>query len=301
MDPTLFTIAVYVAAALIIATLFLIVRDLSRRKPEKPKDVSSLLPPTEAAAAAARDDSWLGQLACQAGAGFTSETSILLAILIGLAVGGGVFLWRNDWLAGVAASLVGVLVVGGLLLVLRFRRHRAIREQLPDVMEYMARAVRAGESLDQAIALAGNSGLKPVASDFQYCASQMRMGLSLESAIRGMVDREPLAETRILAMTLILQRRRGGSLPTTLERLARVFRDRSSFFRQFQASTALGRGSAALIALIALGLDAFVVLSNSEYAESLLLTDPGRIMLAVSIVLQIVGITWAIWLFRSHI
>jgi Flp pilus assembly protein TadB len=43
------------------------------------------------------------------------------------------------------------------------------------------------------------------------------------------------------------------------------------------------------------------VLSNSEYAESLLLTDPGRIMLAVSIVLQIVGITWAIWLFRSHI
>jgi tight adherence protein B len=102
-------------------------------------------------------------------------------------------------------------------------------------------------------------------------------------------------------MTLILQRRRGGSLPTTLERLARVFRDRSSFFRQFQASTALGRGSAALIALIALGLDAFVVLSNSEYAESLLLTDPGRIMLAVSIVLQIVGITWAIWLFRSHI
>jgi tight adherence protein B len=301
MDPTLLTIIVYVAAALVVAAVILASRDLFGRKPGKPKELESLLPPTEAAAAAARDDSWLGQLAVQAGAGFTSETSLLLALLIGLAVGGGIFLWRNDWLAGVAGSLVGVLVVGGLLMFLRFRRHRAIRDQLPDIMEYMARAVRAGESLDQAIALAGNSGLRPVASDFRYCASQMRMGLSLESAIRGMAGRTPLAETRILAMTLILQRRRGGSLPTTLERLARVFRDRSSFYRQFQAATALGRGSAALIALIALGLDAFVLIGNSEYAESLLLTTPGRIMLAVSIVLQIVGIAWAIWLFRSHL
>ena len=58
-----------------------------------------------------------------------------------------------------AGAVVGVLAVGGLLFYLRFRRQRAIREQLPDVMELMARAVRAGESLDQAIALAGNSGI----------------------------------------------------------------------------------------------------------------------------------------------
>ena len=113
-------------------------------------------------------------------------------------------------------------------------------------MELMARAVRAGESLDQAIALAGNSGFTR-GRRVPLLRSQMKMGLSLESAIRGLVSRAPLAETRILAMTLIVQRRRGGSLPTTLERLARVFRDRSNFYRQFQAATALGRGSAVMI------------------------------------------------------
>ena len=203
--------------------------------------------------------------------------------------------WRGRW-----GASSGCWRVGGLLFYLRIRRQRVIREQLPDVMELMARAVRAGESLDQAIALAGNSGFQPVAAEFRYCASQMKMGLSLEAAIRGLVGRVPLAETRILAMTLIVQRRRGGSLPTTLERLARVFRDRAAFYRQFQAATALGRGSAALIALVGLGLDAFVILGHSEYAAVLLTSHAGHVMLATSLVLQVVGVTWALWLFRSN-
>jgi tight adherence protein B len=214
-----------------------------------------------------------------------------------LSVGGSLFLWRDDVVAGATGAVFGVMLVGGVLMFFRARRNNAIRDQLPDCMELMARAVRAGESLDQAITLVGNSQLRPVATEFRYCASQMKMGLSLESAIRGMVARVPLIETRILAMTLIVQRRRGGSLPVTLERLARVFRDRLSFYRQFRAATALGRASAALIGL---GLDAFMVFGNSDYAQKLVTTDVGHIMLVIALVLQIVGITWALWLFRSR-
>jgi tight adherence protein B len=310
MDITSLLLVIYVTVALIIAALFFFARDLIARRgaskdqeleqAEKGLDLGALLPRTDAAAAAAKDESWLGRLAVESGSDFTAETSLLAAVAAGLALGGALFLWRDDWLAGAAGAVAGVLAIGGFLFYRRFRRYRSIREQLPDVMELVARAVRAGESLDQAIALAGNSGLRPVAAEFRYCASQMRMGLSLESAVRGMVGRVPLPETRILAMALIVQRRRGGSLPTTLERLARVFRDRSNFFRQFQAATALGRGSAALIALVGLGLDAFVILGHSEYAQSLLTTNAGRIMLAIALMLQVVGVTWAAWLFRSH-
>ncbi len=128
----------------------------------------------------------------------------------------------------------------------------------------------------------------------------MKMGLSLESAIRRMVQRVPTMETRILAMTLIVQRRRGGNLPTTLERLSRVFRDRLSFFRQFRAATALGRSSATLIALLAVGVDIFMVFGNSEYAQRLVNTTVGQTILIVSLLLQAVGILWIVWLFRSR-
>ena len=305
MDPALL-IVIYLAVALIAAAVFLLVRDLfARRTPpdqqgEEALDLSTLLPPTETEAAAGRNDSRLGRLAIETGFDLTAETVLLLAAMIGLAIGGAIFLWRDDVLAAVTGAVLGVLVVAALLVFLRARRYRAIRDRLPDCMDLMARAVRAGESLDQAITLVGNSGLRPVDAEFRWCASQMKMGLSLESAIRGMVVRLPLAETRILAMTLIVQRRRGGSLPSTLERLAQVFRDRMSFYRQFQAATALGRGSAALIALLAIGLDGFVIFGNSEYTETLLTTNVGRIMLSIAVVLQILGIAWAAWLFRSR-
>jgi tight adherence protein B len=308
MDPDLLPLVIYVAVALIVAAVVLLLRDLLVRRggaQERQKELGleSLLPSPEMVAAAAgapKDESWLGKLAAESGAGFTAETALMLAIIIGLAIGGGLFLWRNDWLAAAAGGVFGMLVVGGLLLLLRFRRNRGIRDELPDVMELMARAVRAGESLDQAIVQAGNSAFRVVGAEFRYCANQMKIGLSLESAIRGLAARLPLAETRILAMTLIVQRRRGGNLPTTLERLAKVFRDRASFHRQFQAATALGRSSTALIVLVALGLDAFVILGHSEYARNLLVSPMGRGLLAVAVVLQLVGVIWASLVFKSE-
>lgn len=299
---------VYAAVALIVAFVLFLIRDLFGRRESGDErlyagkdglpDLRKLLPSADAGAAP--PDTWLGQLVAETRSDFTVDTALLLAVLMGLTLGGILYFWRDDWLAGAAGVMLGVVAVGGLLYFLRFRRFHAIREQLPEVMDLMARAVRAGESLDQAIALAGESNMRPVAGEFRYCASQMKMGLSLESAIRGLVGRAPLTETRILAMTLIVQRRRGGHLPTTLERLARVFRDRGAFQRQFMAATALGRGSAILIALVGLGLDLFVILGHAEYATNLMQTTIGHFLLGLSLFLQFVGITWAVWLFRSH-
>jgi tight adherence protein B len=308
MTTTYLALIIYATVALIVALMFFLVRDLnSYRKvkkagevdqEKKPIDMASLLPSLEAAAE--KDVSWLGKLVSESGSDFTTETVLLLACIIGLAIGGSCYLWLDDELAGIAGGVFGVLGVGIFLFYQRFRRYRSIREQLPDVMELLARAVRAGESLDQAIALAGSSTLQPLASEFRYCSNQIKMGLSLESAVRGLVGRLPLVETRILAMTLTVQRRRGGNLPSTLERLARVFRDRNNFYRQFQAATALGRGSVILITLVALGLDMFVFLGQSDFTRSLLTTGPGRIMLVLSLVLQVLGIAWVLYLFRSQ-
>jgi tight adherence protein B len=303
MDPSILAIVICVAVAAIAATFLFLLRDLFGRQPSPEPadnanvDLSKLLPPTETIP---QDNSWLGRLAIESGFGLTAETALLFAILVSLIFGGSMFLWRDDLVAGATGAVIGIMLVGFLLIFFRARRNNAIRDQLPDCMDLMARAVRAGESLDQAIALVGNSQLRPVATEFRYCASQMRMGLSLESAVRGMVARVPLIETRILAMTLIVQRRRGGSLPVTLERLARVFRDRLSFYRQFRASTALGRASAGMIALIGIGLDAFMVFGNSDYAQKLVTTNIGHVLLVLALVLQVVGVSWAVWLFRSR-
>jgi tight adherence protein B len=312
MDPTQLALVIYVGAALGAAAVLLLFYDLAarRRARSQPQEAAEggappagrlgpILSPAELAAAETRNESRLARLLAESGSDFTPDTAVLLAVAVGLALGGWMLLWQGDWLAAAAAAAVGVLAVGSLLVFLRFRRYRTIRDQLPDAMEMMARAVRAGESLDQAIALVGNAGFRPVSGEFRQCAQQMQMGLSVESVVRRLVRRIPLPETRMLAMTLTVQRRRGGNLPATLERLAKVCRDHANFYRQFWASTAVGRGSAALIVLVALGLDAFIIFGHPDYARQLWETDAGRMMLAAAIVLQVVGTTWAVWLFRS--
>lgn len=298
----------FVALAFITTAILLFARDLVKRRKaaetaelQNSDDDLHLPSPSEIAArgTATEDEGWLGQVVSQSGSNWTVDTVFLLAIVVGLALGGGLFIWRDDDAAGFAGAILGILAVIATFFFLRARRRNRFREQLPDIMELMARAVRAGESLDQALTLAGESAMQPLAEEFRYCANQLKMGLSLESAMRGLIARVPLPETRILAMTLIVQRRRGGNLPLTLDRLAKVFRDRGNFYRQFRAATATGRGSIALLALVAVGLDVVVIFGRVQLLESLLTTNIGRMMLGMSIVLQIIGAVWAMWLFRS--
>jgi Flp pilus assembly protein TadB len=196
-------------------------------------------------------------------------------------------------LAAATGALGGMAAVILLFVFLRARRRRKILEQLPDAMDYLARCVRSGQSLDQAIAEVGGAPLRPLAGEFRRCAHQLAMGLSLESTLRGFALRNPLAEARILSATLAVQRQTGGNLPAALERLARVFRDRLSYQRSFRAATAASRGGLVVIVVIALVLDAYVLILSPEYAQNLIAMGAGRILLGVSLALQAIGILWA--------
>ncbi len=92
----------------------------------------------------------------------------------------------------------------------------------------------------------------------------------------------------------MVQRRTGGNLPLTLERLARVVRDRLSYYRQFRAATAAGRLSALVIALAGPLLVAYMMTFQPDYIEMLFTTRLGQILLGLAITLQVIGIFW-IW------
>jgi tight adherence protein B len=224
----------------------------------------------------------------------------LLALACGLFLGGAGFLWRNNALAAAAGFLIGVLLIVGIFVYVRSRRRSAIREQLPEAMDMLARAVRAGESIDQAVHVAGKTLAEPLATEFRRCDRQLQMGLSLDGAVRGMTRRAPVMEMRIMATTVTVQRRTGGSLPTALEHLARVFRDRLSYHRQFRAATAQGRGSVIVIAIAGLVAATYLFVWQPEYMQGLLQEPIGQALLAIAVVLQILGLAWVFWLLRSN-
>ncbi len=297
MDPRFLPFVLFAAVASIVAAVALLVRDLWSRRPgiaaARSGTAPAATPPGAGSGAAPETLGFFDRLAADTGADLTGDAAFLAAIGFGLLVGGLVFLGKENVVAAATSALGGIAAVILLFMVLRARRRRKILEQLPDAIDYLARCVRSGQSLDQALAEVGGAPFRPLAGEFRRCARQLAMGLSLESTLRGFVLRNPLAEARILSATLAVQRQTGGNLPAALERLAGVFRDRLSYQRSFRAATAASRGGLVVIVVIALALDAYVLVFSPEYAQNLIAMAAGRILLGVSLALQAIGMVWA--------
>ena len=118
--------------------------------------------------------------------------------------------------------------------------------------------------------------------------------------MKSLASRVRLVELRIFATTLGVYRRTGGSLADTLERMSGVIRDRLSAYRQMRAATGAGRASTLLIATICPIAYVIMFLWQPEHVR-LLYEDPlGRTMLIVAVLLEIVGVLWAVALLRQE-
>ncbi len=294
-----------VLAGLALTTMWLIRRDreLARLELEQPKLAVQTLPtPVEETAPEGfsnRIDHRFRRMIYQSGLDISPEAAALLMIMSGLLLGGGIFLWQDHLVQGVAGFLVGMALPLGIYMWFRSARTKAIREQLPDVMDLMARSVRAGESIDQAIGQVGTSFTAPLGVEFQRAHRQLEMGLAMPAAMKALTARAPLAEMRILASTFNVQRRSGGNVAANLDRLSHVIRDRLSYQRQFMAATGASRAATILIGLIGPAVFLYMIFSQPDYMGQFFVSPGGTALLATAIVLQVVGLIWIYGLLRN--
>lgn len=304
MDPNTLSICVYLAAGLIVAAVGLLLRDLigsSSASAAAPAVGRLPLAADErrTPGVLAQIDAGFERLVRGAGLPMAPEAAFLLMVLVGLAVGGAGYVWKDDLLVGVIAGAAGMLATLAIYAVLRGRRMQTIREQLPDAIDTLSRAVRAGESLDQAIALVADTAAKPLAKEFQRCRGHLELGLSLVGCMQSLHRRMPAPEVRILAAALIVQNQAGGSLPNTLERLSRVVRDRLSFVRQLKASTAASRMGALLIASAGPLVAVYLFHWQRDYLNQFWQVPRGMLLLGAACALEAVGLVWVWGLLRN--
>jgi len=177
---------------------------------------------------------------------------------------------------------------------------RAIREQLPYVLDMLARATRAGQSVEQAIALVGHEAGGVLGTEFRKCEQQLEMGRAFDKVLKSLSARVRMVEIRIFTTTLIVQRQTGGHLSDTLERMGSVIRDRLTAQRQLRASTGAGRMSTLIVAAVSPLAYVFVYFFRRSHLD-LLFDDPvGRLLLLAALVLEIVGLIWVFALLKQE-
>jgi tight adherence protein B len=192
-------------------------------------------------------------------------------------------------LAAAPAGLIMGFIPFFALHMKRKRRLAAFGRQLPEALELIGRALRAGHSLASGFKLVADEMNAPIATEFERAYEAQNLGVPLEEAIDEITNRVPNLDLRFFATAVILQRQTGGDLAEILDKIGYIVRERFKIWGQIQALTGEGRLSG--VVLLALPPVLFVVMwyINPGYSMTLF-TDPmGHQMLAGAIIMQIVG------------
>ncbi|TWT90670.1 Bacterial type II secretion system protein F domain protein [Pseudobythopirellula maris] len=186
-------------------------------------------------------------------------------------------------------SVIFVFLPFAWLIMKRKRRLKKFGAQLPEALELIARALRAGHSLAAGLNLVASEMSNPIAKEFGRTFEEQNLGTPMEEALGKMTERIPNLDLKFFVTAIVLQRQTGGDLAEILDKIGRLIRERFKIFGQVQALTGEGRMSG--IVLLALPPMLFVAVyrMNPDYLMLLFTDDLGKKMLVGGIVMQLLG------------
>lgn len=228
----------------------------------------------------------------QSAIGWTVQTYLVLSGGFAMAFGFATLVM------GVPALITVLAAVGGASLpYLHLRRKRARRmdafeENLPEAIDLLGRAIRAGHPLTSGLKMVAEEAPEPISGEFRRVFEELRFGLGFEDSMLGMADRIPLVDVRIFVTAVMIQREVGGNLAEILDKLSYVIRQRFSILRQLRTYTAQGRMSGYILGGLPIFLGLVLFVLNPDNMKSFVQHPFGRVMLMVALVLQILGYMW---------
>jgi tight adherence protein B len=229
----------------------------------------------------------------QADVGFSFDRFMI--VVVGMAIAGTVFgfVFKLSFLAVPVVALVwGALPV---LWLFRRRSKRINRfiEAMPEAVELISRALRAGHGLASGLHLVAEEMKGPIADEFNRVFEEQNLGIPIELALRNMADRVPVMDVRFFVIAVVIQRSTGGDLAEVLDKIGRLIRQRFELHGHVKSLTAEGRLSG--IVLLGLPPSLLVVLYflNYEYISALFVTPFGVKLLSITAAGQVVG-AWVI-------
>ena len=231
----------------------------------------------------------MGEQAGRPKPGYQVVMNSLILALIGGVMGG--VLLQNGF-AGLCAAIAGFAAPYLRLSIQRRRRLEKLEEQMPDAIDVIKRALRAGHPFNAAIKLVADDMDQPIAKEFELTFSDLNYGGEVRRALLGLLSRVPSVTVMALVTSVMVQRETGGNLAEILDQIAKVVRGRFRFERRVRTLSAEGKMSAWILALVPLGLVVIMSIASPGYLPILLSNPLGHKMLYVAGILGVIGIVW---------
>jgi tight adherence protein B len=228
----------------------------------------------------------------------------------GVPMRGGEFLFVQlvlTTIGGLAGALVGWELFGGAIAALLFavvgfvlpvvwlrlrvdRRRNAFEQGLPDALDRVTGALRAGYGLEYGFDIVARESTGPCAEEFGQILQELNLGGDLEEALARLIDRVESEDARLLATAVAVQRRTGGNLIEVLAQMSLMLRERERLRRDVRVITTAPRISGYVVALLP-ALTLVVMYVMSRYYIDALFSEPlGRLAAVAGGLLVLVGL-----------
>jgi tight adherence protein B len=185
----------------------------------------------------------------------------------------------NSLLVAIALSAAVPYVVRWYLKRALARRRLRFAEQLPDNLQVLSSALRAGHSFVGALSVVVNDAPEPAKGEFSRVVADEQLGVPIEDALRVVVERMENRELEQVALVAALQRETGGNTAEVLDRVTDTIRERFELRRTVNTLTAQGRLSRWVLTLLPVSLLVIITLINPGYIDILYSSLAGRILL----------------------
>lgn len=217
------------------------------------------------------------------------------ALVLGSLVAFAVADWASQ-LFGVnkaLAPLIGVvafLCPYAFVYLKRKRQFLKFATLLPDAMDLVSRALRAGHSLTAALDLVGQEIADPVGKEFRRVSEEQNLGLPLRDALLNLAERVPVPDVRFLVAAMLIQRETGGNLVEVLDKTTTLLRDRIRLQGEIRIYTAQGRLTGWILCLLPIFMFFALTAINPNYTAPLINEPTGQHLLIAGAVFMLLGI-----------
>ena len=232
----------------------------------------------------------LSRLIEQSGTESTLGVFILLSIV--LASGGFVILL---WVTSHLLLSLMMAIVSGILPFLyvyikKKRRMEKFQRQLPDALDLIARALKAGHAFTGGLKMVGDELGEPVGTEFEKTLHEINFGSGIPEALKGLTRRVDCPDLRFFIISVIIQRETGGNLAEILGKISYLIRERFKLQSRVQVLASEGKLSAIILIAIPFVIALALSVLNPGYIKTLF-TDPiGKALVAFALFMMVLGI-----------
>lgn len=197
----------------------------------------------------------------------------------------------------VSGSILAGLLAGALaspVPFLRVYRKRSARmasfqRQLPDALDLVARALKAGNTFSGGMRMVADEFPDPIGPEFGLTLDEINFGVDTEKALQNLLDRVDCPDLQFFVVSVNIQRETGGNLSEIVGNTASLIRERFKLLGRIRVLSAEGRLSAVILLAMPFAIAGIIFLINPDYMGLLFTERLGRMMIASNLVLMTIG------------